>query len=318
MVDMSESAEARLARLSGGRARPLPAAEDGRARLLLDVTGLSEHDAARLETQLVAGLGGSALVVRTAERAPPPAGPRRIVAIASGKGGVGKSTVAAGMALALARRGLAVGLLDADIHGPSVPTLMGVHARAALKGKRIQPVEAQGLKALSMGWMADPDRAVAWRGPMASAAMAQMVAEADWGPIDLLLVDMPPGTGDITLTLAQKVRPDGVVIVSTPQDLALVDARRALALFRQLGTPVLGLVENMSIFCCPACGHQSAIFGEGGVAREAERLGLPLLARLPLDPALRAAADAGTPRPLDEAALALLERLEAAAARAPA
>jgi ATP-binding protein involved in chromosome partitioning len=311
MVDMPEAVEAQVARLSGGRARSLPAAGDGRARLLLDVTGLSEHDAARLETQLVAGLGGAPLVIRTAGREAGPAGPRRIVAIASGKGGVGKSTVAVGIALALARRGLKVGLLDADIHGPSVPTLLGVAGRAQLKDKRIQPVEAQGITALSMGWMADPDRALAWRGPMASAAMAQMVAEADWGPLDLLLVDMPPGTGDITLTLAQKVRPTGVVIVSTPQDLALIDARRALALFRQLGTPVLGLIENMSMFHCPACGHQSAIFGEGGVAAEAERLGLPLLARLSLDPALRTAADAGTPLALDDAAMALLERLEA-------
>jgi ATP-binding protein involved in chromosome partitioning len=312
MAERSDETERRLAVLSGGRARPLPPAGDGRPRLLLDVTGLAEHDAAALEARLQAALGGAPLIVRTAERAAPPPGPRRIVAVASGKGGVGKSTVAAGMALALARRGLAVGLLDADIHGPSVPTLLGATARAGLKDKRIQPVEAQGLKALSMGWMADPDRALAWRGPMASAAMAQMVSEADWGPLDLLVVDMPPGTGDVTLTLAQKVRPAGVVIVSTPQDLALIDARRALQLFRQLGTPVLGLVENMSIFCCPACGERTPIFGEGGVEAEAARLGLPLLGRLPLDPAIRAAADAGAPLsdPFEPAAIAMLARLE--------
>ncbi len=313
MDDEAGALAARIARLSGGRAQPLPADATGRARLLLDVTGLTEHDAAALEARLVAGLGGAPLVLRTAERATPAqTGPRRIVAVASGKGGVGKSTVAAGMALALARRGLAVGLLDADIHGPSLPTLMGSRARAALKDKRIQPVEVQGLKALSMGWMADPDRAVAWRGPMASAAMAQMLSEADWGPLDLLVIDMPPGTGDITLTLAQKVRPAGVVIVSTPQDLALIDARRALSLFRQLGTPVLGLIENMAMFCCPACGHLSAIFGSGGVEAEAARLDLPLLARLPLDPAIRTAADAGQPLadPFEPAAIAMLARLE--------
>jgi ATP-binding protein involved in chromosome partitioning len=312
MVDLPESIGARISRLSGGRARPMAADPHGRARVLLDVTGLSEHDAAALEAQLSAGLGGGPLVVRTAERTSPrpDAGPRRIVAIASGKGGVGKSTVAVGIALALVRRGLQIGLLDADVHGPSLPTLLGVTGRAELRDKRIQPIEAQGLKALSMGWMADPDRAVAWRGPMASAAVAQMATDARWGPLDLLVVDMPPGTGDVALTLAQKVRPTGVVIVSTPQDLALIDARRALALFRQLGAHILGLIENMSLFHCPACGHRSAIFGEGAVAAEAERLGLPLLARLPLDPAIRAGADAGAPIAFDDAAIAVLARLE--------
>ena len=298
-----------------GRARLLTLA-DGRARVLLEIGGLPAADADALATALEAAARASGAttveIIRTAERDTPRAGPRRIVAIASGKGGVGKSTVAANIAVALARRGLNVGLMDADIHGPSVPTLMGAHARAQLIDKRIQPVMAHGVATLSMGQMTDPDRAVAWRGPMASSAMAQLVTEADWGALDLLVIDMPPGTGDITLTLAQKVKPDGVVIVSTPQDLALVDARRALALFQQLGTPVLGLVENMSVFACPHCGTLTRIFGEGGVEAEAARLGVPLLARLPLDPAIRAASDAGRPNsePFAALAVAVLAALE--------
>lgn len=308
---METMAEA-LERSSRGRASALKLEED-RARLVLDVGGLGAAEADALVRDIEAALGRAGAqsvdIVRTAERAP---GPRRIVAVASGKGGVGKSTVAANLAVALARRGLSVGLLDGDIHGPSVPMLMGVTGRAMLKDKRIQPVLAHGVATLSMGLMTDPDRAVAWRGPMASAAMAQMVTEADWGPLDLLLIDMPPGTGDITLTLAQKVRPDGVVIVSTPQDLALIDARRALALFRMLKTPVLGLVENMAIFTCPTCGTETAIFGAGGVDAAAAAENLRILGRLPLDPAIRAASDAGVPlpEPFDALAVALLEALE--------
>ena len=304
------------------------ALEREEARAVLDTSGLSpdaaRDAAARLTAALRAAPGvASVRLIETAERAveDAPQRPRRIVAVASGKGGVGKSTVAANLAVALAGHGLAVGLMDADIHGPSVPMLLGITTRAELKAKRIQPVHAHGIAALSMGMMTDPDRAVAWRGPMASAAMAQMVAETDWGPLDLLVIDMPPGTGDITLTLAQKVKPDGVVIVSTPQDLALIDAKRALALFRQLGTPVLGLVENMSVFTCPHCGEPSAIFGEGGVEAAAAAEGLPVLARLPLDPAIRAASDAGTPVPgqaFDDLAVAVLGALERAASKAGA
>lgn len=294
------------------------AIEDGVVRAVLDVAGLARADAASLaaevETALMAVPGvASVRLVQTAERTAPLPGPRRIVAIASGKGGVGKSTVAANLAVALARQGLKIGLMDADIHGPSVPMLMGVRTRAELRDKRIQPVPAHGVLTLSMGMMTDPDRALAWRGPMASSAMAQMISEADWGPLDLLLIDMPPGTGDISLTLAQKVKPDGVVIISTPQDLALIDAKRALALFRQLGTPVLGLVENMSQFTCPHCGEASAIFGEGGVEAAARAENLPLLARLPLDPAVRAASDAGLPAPgqaFTDLAARLLDALE--------
>jgi len=292
--------------------------EDGTARAVLDVAGLGRAEVVALESRLEAALakvpGVTAVrTIQTAERQLPaaPARPRRTVAIASGKGGVGKSTVAANLAVALARQGLKIGLMDADIHGPSVPMLMGVRTRAELKDKRIQPIPAHGVLTLSMGMMTDPDRAVAWRGPMASSAMAQMISEADWGPLDLLLIDMPPGTGDISLTLAQKVKPDGVVIVSTPQDLALIDAKRALALFRQLGTPVLGLIENMSLFTCPHCGQASAIFGEGGVEAAARAEGLPLLARLPLDLAIRAASDAGLPAPTEPFATLAIRLLDA-------
>ncbi len=293
---------------------------DGRARAVLDVAGFAPEQAraaaARVEAALAALPGVRSVgLVQTAERAatPTPPRPRRIVAVASGKGGVGKSTVAANLAVALARRGLKIGLLDADIHGPSVPMLLGVGGRAQLNDKRIQPLEAHGVLTLSMGNMTDPDRAVAWRGPMASAAMAQMVSEADWGALDLLLIDMPPGTGDITLTLAQKVKPDGVVIVSTPQDLALIDARRALSLFRQLGTPVLGLIENMAVFACPHCGRTSHIFGEGGIDAAAAAEHLPILGRLPLDMRVRAASDAGTMAAVslfDDLAVALLGAIE--------
>lgn len=294
------------------------AREGGTVRGVLDVGGLNAAERAAMIAEVngaLAAVPGVSTVrlVETAERDAPPLRPRRIVAIASGKGGVGKSTVTANLAVALARMGLRIGLLDADIHGPSQPMLFGVTARAELIQKRIQPVQAHGVFLLSMGLMTDPDRAIAWRGPMASSAMAQMVTAADWGDLDLLLIDMPPGTGDISLTLAQKIKPDGVVIVSTPQDLALIDARRALALFRQLGTPVLGLVENMSVYACPNCGHQSAIFGEGGVMEAARSEALPLLARLPLDPAVRAASDAGTPlatTPFADLAVALVGRLE--------
>lgn len=293
---------------------------DGTARAVLDIGGLASVAARDLAGRVGRALGAvpgvvDVRLVETVDRTDHPR-PRRIVAVASGKGGVGKSTVTANLAVALARRGLKIGLLDGDIHGPSVPTLMGAHARAALIEKRIQPIAAHGVLTLSMGNMTDPDRAVAWRGPMASSAMAQMVSEADWGALDLLLIDMPPGTGDITLTLAQKVKPDGVVIVSTPQDLALIDARRALSLFRQLGTPVLGLVENMSIFACPHCGESSRIFGEGGIDTTAAAEQLPILGRLPLDPQIRAASDAGTMAAaalFDDLAVALLGAVETVA-----
>ena len=297
--------------VASGRATGIVVRPDGSAGLVLTIDGLDRDTAERLRAAVelavrrVPGVTAARLIL-TAEKggAPtatpaPDAGPvpgiRTIVAVASGKGGVGKSTVAANLAVALARRGLAIGLLDADIYGPSVPTLLGITGRTQLAGKRLQPVSVHGLKALSMGMMTDPEKAIVWRGPMASSAMLQMVEQADWGVLDCLVVDLPPGTGDIQLTLAQKLKPSGAVIVSTPQDLALIDARRAIAMFGQVGVPVLGIVENMSSFACPHCRERSDIFGHGGAEATAATLGVPFLGAIPLDGALRAASDAGTP-----------------------
>ncbi len=279
--------------------------------LVLAVDGLDRSTAERLQAAIeaaIARLPGvfASRIVLTADRGNAPAasarpvastvpGIRKIVAVASGKGGVGKSTIAANLALALARAGNAVGLLDADIYGPSVPTLLGIAGRAQIDDSKLQPAAAHGIKALSMGMMTDPEKAVIWRGPMASSAMLQMVEKADWGALDVLVIDLPPGTGDIQLTMAQKLKPDGAVIVSTPQDLALIDARRAVAMFGQVAVPVLGVIENMSGYCCPNCSHVSHPFGTGGAEAEAAAMGVPFLGRIPLDMALRVASDAGQP-----------------------
>ena len=226
-----------------------------------------------------------------------PPGVARILAVGSGKGGVGKSTVSANLAVALARQGRRVGLLDADIYGPSQPRMMGASARPGTHpdGKTIIPLHAHGVTLMSIGLMLDPDKAVVWRGPMLMGALQQMLGQVAWGDLDVLIVDLPPGTGDVQLTLCQRTRLEGAIVVSTPQDVALLDARKALDMFATLKTPVLGLIENMSTFICPNCGHESQIFGHGGVAAEAERLGLPLLASLPIDLDTRLAGDAGTP-----------------------
>ncbi len=221
---------------------------------------------------------------------------RSIIAIGSGKGGVGKSTVSSNLAVALARQGRRVGLLDADIHGPSQPRMMGLDQRpASPDGKTIEPLHAHGVTFMSIGLMLDPGKAVIWRGPMLMGALQQMLAQVNWGELDVLLVDLPPGTGDVQLTLCQRAQPTGAIVVSTPQDVALLDARKALDMFRTLKTPVLGLIENMSVFRCPHCGGETHIFGHGGVRAEAERLGLPLLGELPIDLETRLAGDAGTP-----------------------
>ncbi|MBC7504459.1 MAG: Mrp/NBP35 family ATP-binding protein, partial [Sandarakinorhabdus sp.] len=182
-----------------------------------------------------------------------------------------------------------------DIYGPSVPTLLGISGRATLNDGKLQPTSVHGIKALSMGMMTDPTKAVIWRGPMASSAMLQMVEKADWGALDVLVIDLPPGTGDIQLTMAQKLKPDGAVIVSTPQDLALIDARRAVAMFAEVGVPVLGVIENMSGYVCPHCGESSDPFGHGGAETEAAAMSVAFLGRIPLDIALRVASDAGQP-----------------------
>lgn len=241
----------------------------------------------------------------------PDGGPRpipgidRILAIGSGKGGVGKSTVASNLAVALARAGQRVGLLDADIHGPSQPRMMGLSGRpASPDGQRIEPLRAHGVSVMSIGLMLKEGEAVIWRGPMLMGAMQQMLGQVMWGDLDVLLIDLPPGTGDVQLSLCQKAAVSGAIIVSTPQDVALLDARRAIDMFNKLKTPVLGLVENMSGYVCPNCGHEAHLFGHGGVAAEAERLGLPFLGALPLDLEVRLGGDAGRPVALGEGAMA--------------
>ncbi|MAQ86140.1 MAG: sodium:proton antiporter [Maritimibacter sp.] len=220
----------------------------------------------------------------------------RIIAVASGKGGVGKSTVATNLAVALARQGRRVGLLDADIYGPSVPRMMGLSGKPDSKdGKTIEPPRAHGVTVMSIGLLVEDDQAVVWRGPMLMGAMQQMLGQVNWGQLDVLIVDLPPGTGDVQLSLAQRTRLSGALVVSTPQDVALLDARKAIDMFRRLGTPVLGLIENMSSFFCPHCGGESHIFGHGGVRADAERLDLPFLGELPLTLDVRLAGDAGVP-----------------------
>ncbi|SEL08898.1 ATP-binding protein involved in chromosome partitioning [Roseovarius azorensis] len=234
-----------------------------------------------------------------------PAGVASILAVASGKGGVGKSTVASNLAVALARAGRRVGLLDADIHGPSQPRMMGVSARpTSPDGQRITPLAAHGVVLMSIGLMLDPAKSVIWRGPMLMGALQQMLTQVDWGALDVLIVDLPPGTGDVQLTLSQRARPDGAIIVSTPQDVALLDARKAMDMFTTLDVPMLGMIENMSYFQCPDCGHEAHIFGHGGVRAEAEKLGLALLAALPIDLETRLAGDAGRPVAAGEGAVA--------------
>jgi len=216
---------------------------------------------------------------------------------------VGKSTVAVNLALAFVRAGQKVGLLDADVYGPSIPTMLGVDASPVFEDGKLQPIEAHGLKVMSIGFLVDEAAPMIWRGPMASSAVRQMIHDVNWGEIDVLVVDLPPGTGDIQLTLIQKLKLDGAVIVSTPNEIALIDARRAAAMFAKTGTSILGVVENMAWFE-DATGARLPIFGEGGGAREAEALGVPLLAQTPIDMSLRAAGDTG--RPLTEGPMAAL------------
>lgn len=242
----------------------------------------------------------------TAQAGPQPIpGVRHIIAVGSGKGGVGKSTVTSNLAVSLARAGLKVGLLDADIYGPSQPQMMGVSERpASPDGQRIEPLHAHGVTMMSIGLMLKPGEAVVWRGPMLMGAMQQLLQQVMWGELDILLIDLPPGTGDVQLSLCQKAAVTGAIIVSTPQDVALLDARRAIDMFVKLKTPVLGMVENMSVYVCPNCGHEAHLFGHGGVRTEAEALGVPLLAEIPLQLEVRLAADSGRPIALDDGIVA--------------
>jgi ATP-binding protein involved in chromosome partitioning len=223
-------------------------------------------------------------------------GVKAIIAVASGKGGVGKSTTAVNLALGLQSLGLKVGVLDADIYGPSMPRLLALKGKPELIGGRtLKPMEAFGLKVMSIGFLVDEDTPMIWRGPMVQSAITQMLREVDWAPLDVIVVDMPPGTGDAQLTLAQQVPLAGAVIVSTPQDLALIDARRGIAMFKRVDVPVLGLVENMSYFLCPHCGERSDVFSHGGAKKEADRWNVQFLGEVPLEPKIRETSDAGQP-----------------------
>lgn len=295
--------------VSGGRVLLALSAPPDRAEEL-------EPARARLEAALakVPGVAG-VNVVLTAERAAPPPPPQQprlgqhptggkielpdvglVVAVASGKGGVGKSTTTANLALAMVQKGLRVGVLDADIYGPSIPTLFGCEgAKPGMADGKMVPVEAHGVKLISIGFLLPPDAPVIWRGPMVSGAIEQLFRDVVWGGLDVLLVDLPPGTGDAQLTMSQKAPLSGAVIVSTPQDLALIDARRALQMFRKVEVPVFGIVENMSYYECPNCGHREHIFAHGGAETAARELETPFLGEIPLTLAIREAADAGAP-----------------------
>jgi ATP-binding protein involved in chromosome partitioning len=253
----------------------------GVATIIVDATGLTASEAKALEDEVraaalaVPGVGDARIAMTAAQTA------RTLIAIGSGKGGVGKSTVSANLAIALARSGKKVGLIDADVYGPSQPTLLGTHEKPTAENEKLIPVEAHGIRFLSLGQLVSPGHALAWRGPMATGA--------------LLLVDLPPGTGDVQLSLIQRSRPAGAVIVSTPQDLSLIDARRAVDLFNKTSVPVLGIIENMATYTCPHCGEASHPFGTGGAEAAAAEMGVPFLGRLPLSLAVREASDAGIP-----------------------
>ena len=233
------------------------------------------------------GAGGSKLAVP---------GVKHIIAVASGKGGVGKSTTAVNLALALKRMGLKIGILDADVYGPSMPKLFGLHDRPGMgEANMLEPLEGYGVKVMSIGFLVEEDSAMIWRGPMVMSAIQQMLREVNWADLDVLVVDMPPGTGDAQLTMAQNVPLAGAVIVSTPQDLALIDARRGVAMFKKVDVPIIGVIENMSTFICPSCGTRHDIFGHGGARDEAQKIGAPFLGEVPLAMAIRERSDAGRP-----------------------
>lgn len=267
---------------------------EGVATIIADATGLSANESERMEEELrTAALSVPGVdEARVAMTASQPH--RTLIAIGSGKGGVGKSTVSANLAIALARAGKKVGLIDADVYGPSQPTLLGKHDKPEAESEKLIPVEAHGIRFLSLGQLVSPGHALAWRGPMATGALANLT-EANWGDCELLIVDLPPGTGDVQISLVQRSRPAGAVIVSTPQDLSLIDARRAVDLFNKMSVRVLGIIENMSTYTCPHCEEESHPFGTGGAEAAAAEMGLPFLGRLPLSTAIREGSDAGRP-----------------------
>ena len=290
---MAETLEA-LDRIDGAERIRSRRVTDGVATIVADATGLSGSERSGLEARLkqAAGALDGVREVRVALTASEPS--RTLIAIASGKGGVGKSTLSTNLAIAISNMGRKVGLIDADVYGPSQTRLLGTDQKPTADDKRLNPVAAHGIKFLSLGQLVSPGHALAWRGPMASGALAQLI-EADWGDAEVLVVDLPPGTGDVQLSLVQKSRPDGAVIVSTPQALSLIDATRAIDLFGKVSVPVLGLIENMAGYTCPHCGETSDPFGSGGAEEAARELGIAFLGRIPLDPAVRQASDDGLP-----------------------
>ncbi|MCL6742085.1 Mrp/NBP35 family ATP-binding protein [Sphingomonas sp. RB56-2] len=281
--------------------------------IVADASGLNDPERSALEKRLKDG-AVSLPGIREARVALTASKPgRTYIAIGSGKGGVGKSTLTTNLAISLARMGRKVGIVDADIYGPSQPTLLGTNEKPHAENDKLVPIEVQGVKLLSVGQLVPPGQALAWRGPMASGALNQLV-EGDWGDTEIILIDLPPGTGDVQLSLVQKSRPAGAVIVSTPQDLSLIDATRAIDLFGKTSVPVLGVIENMAGYQCPHCGESSDPFGHGGAETSAAKLGVPFLGRLPLSPSLREASDAGRPPaaehgPAADAFAALARRL---------
>ena len=303
---------------------------DRRVKILMQTGSPARNQLVANIKQTVHGLGVDDVEVRVTDAAPPvPQGKPNLiplvkstVAVASGKGGVGKSTVAANLAVALERSGARVGLMDTDVYGPSVPALMGSGEQPHVVEGKIEPPLAYGVKLISMAYFLPKDEAVIWRGPMLHKTIQQFLGDVRWGELDYLLMDLPPGTGDIQLSLSQTIPLTGAVIVSTPQDLALTVASKAIAMFQKLNVPVLGILENMSYYTCPHCGHREDIFGHGGAREAARKLGLPFLGEIPLDPVIRAQSDAGKPVALDEksvngkafqaAARALAEQVSAA------
>ena len=305
LIDLPHDDRIRSRKLSGGV-----------ATIIADATGLGEAERQALERELRSAALGQPDVneVRVALTAAQVA--RTLIAIGSGKRGVGKSTVSANLAIALAQAGKKVGLIDADVYGPSQTTILGNHDKPTAENEKLVPVEAHGIKFLSLGQLVSPGHALAWRGPMATGALTNLI-EGVWGDTELLIVDLPPGTGDVQISLIQRARPAGAVIVSTPQDLSLIDARRAVDLFNKTSVPVLGIVENMATYTCPHCGEASHPFGIGGAEAAAAEMGVPFLGRLPLSLAIREASDAGRPPaaskgPEAEAFAALAAKLLAA------
>ena len=295
MTEPTETLSNLLPPLAQSRLQSLKLA-DGRAIVVLDAAGLDQAERERLESAVKDALAGQPGVSEVRVALVADKTRRRIIAVGSGKGGVGKSTVAANLAIALARQGRKVGLVDADIYGPSQPRLLGIEGqRPQAHDNKMIPVPSQwGVSLLSMGQLIEPGKAIAWRGPMAGNALGQLI-DAHWGDAELLVVDLPPGTGDVQLTMLQRYKPDGAVIVSTPQDLALIDAARAVQLFEVGQVPIIGMVENMAGYQCPHCGELSDPFGQGGAEAAAAAQGMAFLGRIPLELAIRSASDAGDP-----------------------